>query len=330
MTRKILMTYGTLQGTITQTWQRQQHWIFYHRIHRNSPMRFTASRLKKKRNFPLFLNTSLNWTEKGLQHALKYQRARWITTAIWIHQKSRNNKKVASLIQMQWDKRQWILHWDVHPQAIVHLLLSRCMMKFLHLAYKVKVWEKHFFYGHNNSNGPPNIYGDPEALAQTGAWVGWNWFLLSTSQQVTIFRFVPRVQEQSRFTYHTMVRRRFYCPNRSVLLHYKSWVSEMCYRTFWLSRVSGFSRFQGIEMSTAAKDGSRLSSCKPKQQQTILAVRQYILALKGSAALHEVIDIKGVQPTLTFSTVQETTPQERFNCYSRFMKAKRKSCLGGA
>ena len=104
MTRKILMTYGTLQGTITQTWQRQQHWIFYHRIHRNSPMRFTASRLKKKRNFPLFLNTSLNWTEKGLQHALKYQRARWITTAIWIHQKSRNNKKVASLIQMQWDE----------------------------------------------------------------------------------------------------------------------------------------------------------------------------------------------------------------------------------
>ena len=68
----------------------------------------------------------------------------------------------------------------------------------------------------------------------------------------------------------------------------------------------------------------------PNQEQTILAVRQYIVALKGSAALHDVIFIRNLTPTLQLERIHETPSEQRWNQYAKLMRAKRKSRLGGA
>ena len=68
----------------------------------------------------------------------------------------------------------------------------------------------------------------------------------------------------------------------------------------------------------------------PNQEQTIRTVRQYILALKGSAALHDIIYIKDLKPTLQFATIHETPSPQRWNEYAKLMRDRRKSRLGGA
>ena len=51
----------------------------------------------------------------------------------------------------------------------------------------------------------------------------------------------------------------------------------------------------------------------PNEEQTILAVRQHIVALKGSAALHDVIFIRDLKPTLQLEPIHEATSQQRWN-----------------
>lgn len=61
----------------------------------------------------------------------------------------------------------------------------------------------------------------------------------------------------------------------------------------------------------------------PRQNETIVAVQQYVLALQKSAALHNPVYLKDTQPSLHFDHIQEETPQFRFNKYAQFMKKSR-------
>ena len=62
----------------------------------------------------------------------------------------------------------------------------------------------------------------------------------------------------------------------------------------------------------------------PRQAETIVAVQQYLYSLQGSAALHNGIFLKDVQPTLSFTTIPEHNPQYRYNRYSQYMRRLRK------
>ena len=63
----------------------------------------------------------------------------------------------------------------------------------------------------------------------------------------------------------------------------------------------------------------------PRQAETIVAVQRYIQSLQSSAALHQVIYLKDIQPSLNFQTIEEPSTYTRFNRYSQFMKKLRKT-----
>ena len=62
----------------------------------------------------------------------------------------------------------------------------------------------------------------------------------------------------------------------------------------------------------------------PRQEETLTAVRNYVISLKGSAALHEVIFLKDNIPNIHFTLIPEQTPQFRFNLYAQYMRKLRK------
>jgi hypothetical protein len=61
--------------------------------------------------------------------------------------------------------------------------------------------------------------------------------------------------------------------------------------------------------------------------ETITAVRQYILSLQSSAALHQVVYIEDVQPSIQLNPIEDPPSNIRFNRYSQFMKKLRKTRL---
>ena len=63
----------------------------------------------------------------------------------------------------------------------------------------------------------------------------------------------------------------------------------------------------------------------PRQEATVTAVRQYILSLQSSAALHQVIYIKDVQPSLQLTHIEDPPANIRFKRYAQFMKKLRKT-----
>ena len=63
----------------------------------------------------------------------------------------------------------------------------------------------------------------------------------------------------------------------------------------------------------------------PRQEETITAVRQYIMSLQSSAALFQVIYIKDVQPTLQLKSIEDPPTDIRFKRYAQFMKKLRKT-----
>jgi len=63
----------------------------------------------------------------------------------------------------------------------------------------------------------------------------------------------------------------------------------------------------------------------PRQDETITAVRQYILSLQSSAALYQVVYIKDVQPSIQLEPIEDPPASIRFNRYTQFMKKLRKT-----
>lgn len=63
----------------------------------------------------------------------------------------------------------------------------------------------------------------------------------------------------------------------------------------------------------------------PRQAETIVAVQRYIQSLNASAALHQVIYIRDIQPSLIIDEIEEPSTYNRFNRYSQFMKKLRKT-----